>query len=170
MIRDLHVLSRRLKNPANSKHLKLKKSNPSCALPCSDNLITSTSLLQISRVQRRLEGEPLARDSRLNDAQVLVVVADGEIVGSGYAKVAASSGYRLHDVHAYLGFMYVKPDVRGQGVNQLILDGLLDWARSRDIFEIQLEVYPDNEAAMRAYTKAGFTPHLLRMRLDSRKR
>ncbi len=102
------------------------------------------------------------------DAQVLVVVADEEIVGSGYAKLVPSTGYREHDVHAYLGFMYVKPTFRGQGVNQLILDGLLDWAHSRNVFEIQLEVYPDNEAAMRAYTKAGFAPHLLRMRLDSR--
>lgn len=102
------------------------------------------------------------------EAEVLVVVDDDEIVGSGYAKVAASSGVRQHDFHAYLGFMYVKPSHRGQGVNQLILDALLEWATARDIFEIQLEVYPDNEAAMRAYSKAGFRPHLLRMRLDSR--
>lgn len=111
----------------------------------------------------------LAELIKRTDAEVLVAVAGEEIVGSGYAKVTPSTGYREHDVHAYLGFMFVKPTFRGQGVNQLVLDGLLDWARSRNIFEIQLEVYPDNEAAVRAYTKAGFAPHLLRMRMDSRK-
>lgn len=111
----------------------------------------------------------LAELIKRTDAEVLVAVAGEEIVGSGYAKVTPSTGYREHDVHAYLGFMFVKPAFRGQGVNQLVLDGLLDWARSRNIFEIQLEVYPDNEAAVRAYTKAGFAPHLLRMRMDSRK-
>lgn len=32
--------------------------------------------------------------------------------------------------------------------------------------EIQLEVYAENESALKAYTKIGFRPDILQMRLD----
>ena len=102
------------------------------------------------------------------DAEVLVAVAGQELVGSGYALIMPSVDYRTHDLHAYLGFMYVRPEFRGRGINQLVLDGLIAWATARGVFEIQLEVYPNNDAAVRAYEKAGFQPNLLRMRLDAK--
>ncbi|MEL6657591.1 MAG: GNAT family N-acetyltransferase [Bacteroidota bacterium] len=102
------------------------------------------------------------------DAHVVVAQVGEELVGSGYALLVPSIDYRTHDVHAYLGFMYVKPSFRGRGINQLVLDDLIDWAKSRGVYEIQLEVYPDNVAAVRAYEKAGFKPNLLRMRMDVR--
>jgi GNAT superfamily N-acetyltransferase len=37
--------------------------------------------------------------------------------------------------------MYVEPDYRGQGVNQLILDALKTWSESRGIYELRLHVY-----------------------------
>lgn len=97
---------------------------------------------------------------------VFVAELDGEIIASGYALEKEAKDYEKHEKFAYLGFMFVKPEHRGKGVNQLILDALLDWARERNLTEVRLEVYQENSSAIKAYQKAGFTPHLLEMRLE----
>ncbi len=60
--------------------------------------------------------------------------------------------------------MYVKPEYRGKGINKLILEELINWSKDRGISEIRLEVYYDNEPAVKAYEKAGFESHILLMR------
>lgn len=99
-------------------------------------------------------------------AEVLVATNGDEIIGSGYALIKEAKDYLKHTHYAYLGFMYVKPEYRGQGVNSLVLDGLITWAKSKNIHEIRLEVYEDNVGAIKAYKKAGFKGNLLEMRLD----
>jgi GNAT superfamily N-acetyltransferase len=100
------------------------------------------------------------------NAEVLVAVIDNEIVGSGYAKIRTAKAYQKHGEYAYLGFMYVKPAFRGQGINQKILQGLIDWAKSQHLTEVRLEVYDENTIAKNAYLKAGFKPNLLEMRME----
>jgi GNAT superfamily N-acetyltransferase len=87
------------------------------------------------------------------------------LIGSGYARIDPSRHYLKHTHHAYCGFMYVDPTHRGKGVNQLIIDALKAWAHTQGLTELRLDVYPVNEAALRAYEKAGFTPYLINMRL-----
>lgn len=99
-------------------------------------------------------------------ASVMVAEIDGEVIGSGYALEKEAKDYEKHERYAYLGFMYVVPEHRGKGVNKKILEGLLEWARSRDLNEIRLEVYDANLVAIGAYEKAGFEPHLLEMRRE----
>jgi GNAT superfamily N-acetyltransferase len=99
-------------------------------------------------------------------AELLVAVAGDEIVGSGYAKILPAKDYQKFSEYAYLGFMYVKPAFRGQGVNQKIIDGLFNWAKSKAISEVRLEVYDENDAAKKAYYKVGFKPNLLEMRIE----
>lgn len=98
------------------------------------------------------------------DSEVIVATFGPEIVGSGYAQIRLAKDYNAHDRFAYLGFMYVKPEFRGRGVNGLVLEALTSWIRNQGISEIRLEVYAENETAKRAYEKAGFTPNLLEMR------
>lgn len=97
--------------------------------------------------------------------EVIVAELDGEVIGSGYARITRSKDYLKHDRHCYLGFMYVKPEHRGKGVNNLVLEALKQWTRSQGVNELRLEVYNDNQPAIRAYKKAGFTPNLLEMRM-----
>ncbi|AZB23526.1 MULTISPECIES: GNAT family N-acetyltransferase [Chryseobacterium] len=102
------------------------------------------------------------------DATLIVVEENNEIVASGYALIRQSEkNYYKFENYAYLGFMYVKPEYRGRGINKIITDELINWARSRNIQEIRLDVYAENESAIKAYEKAGFEPHLLTMRLKS---
>lgn len=99
-------------------------------------------------------------------SEVFVAELDGELIASGYVLEKEAKDYEKHEKFAYLGFMYVKPKFRGNGVNQLILDALLDWAKRRNLTEIRLKVYTENTAAIRAYQKAGFVSNLLEMRLE----
>ncbi|QCK17086.1 GNAT family N-acetyltransferase [Mangrovivirga cuniculi] len=99
-------------------------------------------------------------------AEVLVAVSDNEIIGSGYAKIMEAKPYRKFKEFAYLGFMYVKPEYRGKGINKMIIDSLIEWAKSRDLTEVQLDVYDENTSAKKAYEKVGFKPHLLEMRME----
>ncbi|SDJ55614.1 GNAT family N-acetyltransferase [Chryseobacterium jejuense] len=102
------------------------------------------------------------------DATLLVVENNEEIVASGYALIKNSEkDYNNFKSYAYLGFMYVKPEYRGKGINKIITDELINWAKSRNISEIRLDVYAENESAVKAYEKAGFEPHLLTMRLKA---
>lgn len=97
--------------------------------------------------------------------RVCVAVHDGVIVGSGYARIVQSKTYHTHNQYSYLGFMYVVPDYRGKGINQLIIDDLKDWSLKKGMNELRLNVYLDNEGAIKAYRKAGFTHNILEMRM-----
>ncbi|GAA4344779.1 GNAT family N-acetyltransferase [Flaviaesturariibacter amylovorans] len=103
----------------------------------------------------------------LDDPLVDLVVAEheGRVIGSGYARVQAAKAFNAHPEYAYLGFMYVRPEYRGQGVNAQVLEALRTRARGRGLTELRLEVYAENAAAIRAYEKAGFAPLLVEMRM-----
>lgn len=100
-----------------------------------------------------------------NDVFIAVAEIDGELVGSGYARIESGKPYLKHNTYAYLGFMFVKENSRGKGVNKLIIDALNVWIISQGIEEVRLDVYVDNPGAIRAYEKAGFKGHLLNMRM-----
>lgn len=100
-----------------------------------------------------------------NDSELIVALIEDEIIGSGYAKILDSKPYLKHQQYAYLGFMFIKNEFRGQGVNQKIIDELCNWAKSKNITEVRLDVYDDNLSAMKAYEKVGFKKHLVEMRM-----
>lgn len=96
--------------------------------------------------------------------RLAVAELDGELVGSGYARIEESKPYLTHDRHSYMGFMYTVPDHRGKGVNRKIIEALENWSSSQGVTEMRLEVYVDNLAAIRAYEKVGFSGSILKMR------
>ncbi len=98
------------------------------------------------------------------DYEVIVAVDGDLIIGSGYAKEKASDHYVEPAIHCFLGFMFVRDEYRGRGINGLVTEALLNWARARGLTEVRLRVYEDNAGAIRAYDKAGFKKHLVEMR------
>ncbi len=100
-----------------------------------------------------------------DEAEVLVVECDGQVIASGYAKIKIAQEYFKHREYSYLGFMFVKEEHRGLGVNKLIIDGLIDWSKNKGLDEIRLQVYDDNDSAIKAYEKVGFKKHMVEMRL-----
>jgi GNAT superfamily N-acetyltransferase len=101
---------------------------------------------------------------RSSEAEVLVAESDGKVVGSGSAQIRKADEFLKHTHFAYLGFMFVEPAFRGKGINRLMLETLIDWAKAKGISEIRLEVYDENTVAKNAYIKAGFSPIILQMR------
>ena len=98
--------------------------------------------------------------------EVAVAELNNKIIGSGYARIDKSKPFLKHEHHAYLGFMYVLPEYRGKGINKQIIDHLKDWAASQNVNEFRLEVYYDNDSAIKAYEKIGFSRYSLEMRYN----
>jgi GNAT superfamily N-acetyltransferase len=97
---------------------------------------------------------------------VLVMEFNTEVVGCGYAQIRSAKVYERHEYFGYLGFMFVVPEFRGKGLNGLLLNELKQWVLSKGITELRLDVYHDNDAALRAYEKVGFKKLLTTMRFD----
>ena len=116
-------------------------------------------------------GKPIYYDMHkllLDDNSCLLIAEDnGEIVATGYTQIQKSKQSLQHKKHAYLGFMYVSLDYRGQGLNQKIMQKLIQWSKSQGIKNHYLEVYSGNEPAIRAYGKVGFEPCLIEMKLNT---
>ena len=99
------------------------------------------------------------------DAVFLVAEIEGKLVGSGYGLIKNAVPYKAPAKFTYLGFMYVVPSNRGNGIVGDIIERLIKWSHEKNIYEIQLDVYAENEWAIKAYEKKGFKPDLLKMRL-----
>ena len=104
---------------------------------------------------------------KAEDIRIVVAEIAGELVGSGYALIKENKAYKAPQYYVYLGFMYVIPEYRGQGINGQIMNDLIDWGKAQSYTEVQLDVYAENESAVKAYAKAGLVPEILTMRLDN---
>jgi len=90
-----------------------------------------------------LEGDPL-----------LVLEEDGGIVGS--------LGLHSTDARGVLALgMWVLAAHRGRGGGRMLMEAALA-ARPEDVHKLELEVWPDNEAAIALYRKLGFEEEGLR--------
>ncbi len=99
------------------------------------------------------------------DVELVVAEFNAELIGCGYARIENEKPYLKHRQHAYLGFMFVDPEYRGLGINKKIIDALTKWSKAKNVTELRLDVYQNNEAAINAYIKAGFSKHMIHMRM-----
>ena len=100
------------------------------------------------------------------DAKLIVASVDNTLIASGYAKILKAKPYHKITEYTYMGFMYVDPKFRGQGVIQNIIEQLKQWSISLNIFETRLEVYSENTSAIKAYQKKGFENRMIEMKMD----
>ena len=100
------------------------------------------------------------------DAIVIVAETNGEIIGSGYALIKTNKTYKIPEKYVYLGFMYVKEEHRGKGINKIIMDELIEWGKKNGYHIFKLDVYSNNSSAINAYQKAGFKSEELNMILN----
>ncbi len=89
----------------------------------------------------------LAMDDSFN--RLWIAEATDRRVGS----VAISS---RADGSAFLNFVLVSPDVRGQGIAALLMDTAIDHARRNGHDTIHLETYSCLERARQLYSRCGF--------------
>jgi GNAT superfamily N-acetyltransferase len=101
-----------------------------------------------------------------DNSELLVLEMTGKLVGCGYAQIRPAKAYLKYKEYAHLGFMFVLPEYRGQGLNQQLIEALKIWIRSKGLKEVRLQVYTENSGAIRAYEKAGFKQIMTEMRYE----
>ena len=100
-----------------------------------------------------------------DEAEVVIAEYDKKIIATGYARIKKGKPEYKYEQYAYLGFICVLPEFRGQSIVSMVLDYLIAWSHSKNLWEIKLEVYVANEAAIKSYEKMGFKKNILEMRL-----
>jgi GNAT superfamily N-acetyltransferase len=108
----------------------------------------------------------LAQLIQSDDSTVMVASDNGQLVGSGYARIRHSKAHLTHEHHVYLGFMYVAESHRGRGINQLVIKQLIAWGKQQGLSDFYLEAYEQNKPALSAYKKLGFAPSLVELKLS----
>jgi ribosomal protein S18 acetylase RimI-like enzyme len=83
-----------------------------------------------------------------------LITADGP---KGFAQLAFSASIYSDNLGAYLGELYVVPDLRGQGLGRALLEAALEVARERGADHIDLNTSVDDAAARGLYESMGFT-------------
>jgi RimJ/RimL family protein N-acetyltransferase len=82
------------------------------------------------------------------DSVIFVAVANDTVIGQLRLWPQPPCKYDLG--------MFVDASWRGKGVGSRLLETAVAWARSTGANKIVLGVFPDNDAAIALYTKAGF--------------
>ena len=80
-------------------------------------------------------------------AVMFVAVDEGVVVGHCFLQLGAG--------RADLG-MALTGGYRGVGLGRRLLEAGIEWARSAGAHKVVLEVWPDNERALRLYERLGF--------------
>jgi GNAT superfamily N-acetyltransferase len=89
-----------------------------------------------------------------------------EAVGTGPAGMAG--GYPEAPGLVELISMFVRPQARGHGAAEALVDAVLGWAAARDAASVHLWVTETNKPARALYERCGFTPTGERQPLPSR--
>ena len=114
------------------------------------NVPLSTGEWNVSEEEeRRVLKEFAASDNSL----FLVAEADGQIVGELNCKGFARRALR----HVTVMGMSVKKECRGQGVGDLLMQRMVEWAKNSNVIRrVELYVFSTNSRAIHLYEKHGF--------------
>lgn len=96
---------------------------------------------------------------------IFVGLMDGEIVCHLYCVIEETkNNHVLHDIKTlYIDDLCVDEDCRGQKVGQKMYAFIKDWARERGFYNITLNVWSCNPAALGFYEKIGLVPQKIGM-------
>jgi RimJ/RimL family protein N-acetyltransferase len=84
---------------------------------------------------------------------LLVAEKDGEIIGN----IDCHRGTRRRLSHTAVFGMSLMPIWRGQGLGEILLKGVIEWAKANPLLEkLELHVLSSNARAMALYSKLGF--------------
>lgn len=90
-------------------------------------------------------------DKLLLNAYVEILTIGNEFVG--FYAIYVNDGMKEN---AYLTFIAISDEYKGCGYGQFLLDRCITISKNKGFRNIKLEVYPDNEKAIRLYKKNGF--------------
>jgi GNAT superfamily N-acetyltransferase len=93
--------------------------------------------------------------------QVIAEGPDGEWVGTATVLLEEAgtvdwAGLAVERKQGHIVGVFVRPEVRGIGLTEVLFDAALEWAWGRGVERVRLIVHEDNERARRFYGKVGF--------------
>ena len=137
-------------NQITRQNIELFKSVRLNALSESPSAFGSTYAREVTFT----EAEWLARLERWNGENGIGFLAMDDDAGCGIAGALLD----LEDpTRAQLVSMWTAPTHRRHGVGQLLVDAVIDWAKSRGVKTLLLMVVSTNSPAIRFYERLGFS-------------
>ena len=93
--------------------------------------------------------------------QIIAEGPDGEWVGTVTVLLEEAgtvdwAGFAVERKQGHIVGVFVRPEVRGIGLTEVLFDAALEWAWGRGVERVRLIVHEDNERARRFYGKVGF--------------
>jgi GNAT superfamily N-acetyltransferase len=114
-----------------------------------------------STYAREIIFEPAEWHRRVTrDGSFLAFLPDGELAG-------LAGGFEEELGVVELVSMFVRPQARGHGVGEALVDAVAAWAKNRDATSVHLWVTETNKPALRLYERRGFTATSERQPLPS---
>jgi len=89
-----------------------------------------------------------------NKDMIVLLVGDGP---DGFVQLRFRPWVYSAGLHAYLEELYVKPDLRGNGLGRALLEAAMDAARAEGAEQMELGTSESDIAARGLYESAGFT-------------
>ena len=99
------------------------------------------------------------------NSAIIVADAGGTVIGATtiIEKVVTATAIKVARRYVEIDSMAVKQSAQRQGVGRALIDAAADWARSRGVTGLELNVYEFNQAAAALYRGAGFSTQNRRM-------
>ncbi len=94
------------------------------------------------------------------DGSFLAFLPGGELAG-------LAGGFEQEPGVVELVSMFVRPQARGHGVGEALVDAVAAWAKNRNAASVHLWVTETNKPALRLYERCGFTTTAERQPLPS---
>jgi len=85
----------------------------------------------------------------------------------GAAPAGIAGGFEARPGTIELVSLWVRPQARGHGIGQALVQAVVSWARSRGISRVHLWVAENNDHARLLYERCGFSPTAERQPLPS---
>jgi GNAT superfamily N-acetyltransferase len=105
-------------------------------------------------------GEILARPTSV----VFLAEVDRRLAGFVRAGVEQNQPDRLPEQHVGVGYVWVDPSVRRQGIGRLLFEAVRDWAAARDdVAHLEMTVLSGDASAEPFWRAMGFTPFITRL-------
>lgn len=109
------------------------------------------------------EDEARARYTRqLENPLALFLVAEDAALGPvGYLYAHAEKNEGSSNLECNLEVIYIKPEFRGRGIANELIQSCLAWVKANQIQKIKTEIFAKNEVSRKAFEKNGFEPYVV---------
>ena len=105
-------------------------------------------------------GSRLGRNLRQNNTLFLIVEQDSEIIAYLGAEILKNPAWVNFKRRGHVFNLYVKPKYRNKNIGTLLIRKSLEWFKSKDVRDLMIMVYKNNNVAKKIYKKLGFKEYI----------